>query len=180
VNLLTNAVKFSENNSKICIDYEIIEEYVKIKIIDFGAGIPEQYLDRIFDKFVQSEMRKLGITQSTGLGLTFSKLAMLAHNQQIGVISHIHKGSTFWFGLKLVKTSDNIIPKKNKRKIIQTNDEITTIKKELKNLKYYETGEIFTVLSNKDFSSDEFLKWKQEIEKATLLSNESYYNKLIK
>lgn len=180
VNLLTNAIKFSENNSKISIDYEIIGNSVKIKIIDFGVGIPEQYLDSVFDKFVQSEMRKLGITQSTGLGLTFSKLAILAHDQQIGVVSHINKGSTFWFGLKLVKTSDNIIPKKIKRKIIQTNDEITTIKKELKNLKYYETGEIFTVLSNKDFSSNEFLKWKQDVEKAALLSNEAYYNDLIK
>jgi signal transduction histidine kinase/ligand-binding sensor domain-containing protein len=184
VNLLSNAIKFSENNNKIIIDYEVVEKKIKIKITDFGAGIPEEHIDKIFKKFVQSEVRKLGITQSTGLGLTFSKLAIEAHNQQIGVISNIGKGSTFWFTLKLLSTnSSESTEEKNEytqNLVSLTNEEIIETKKKLNSLKFFQTGEIFTILANSEFTSNEFLEWKKEIEKAVLYTNEKYYNELIK
>lgn len=183
VNLLTNAIKFSENNGKIIIDYEIFEDEIKLKITDFGAGIPQEYLDKVFDKFVQSEVRKLGITQSTGLGLTFSKLAIEAHKRQIGVISNVGEGSTFWFTLKLLKytkISENKVNIEVEKNTFFTNDEIIFVKKLLNSLKFFQTGEIFSTLANSEFSSPEFLKWRKEVEKAVLYTNEEYYNELTK
>jgi len=186
VNLISNAIKFSESNSKIIIENEIIENVVKIKITDFGKGIPEEHLINIFNKFVQCEVRKLGITQSTGLGLTFSKLAIEAHNQQIGVVSKINEGSTFWFTLKLLSVNnkcDKII-EIYENKILYNNDfindEILETKKILNSFRFFQTGEIFSTFTNSKYKSIEFLEWKKEVEKAVLYTNEKYYNELIK
>jgi signal transduction histidine kinase/ligand-binding sensor domain-containing protein len=184
VNLLSNAIKFSENNSRIIIDYEIIGREIKIKITDFGEGIPQEHTEDIFNKFVQHKIRKLGVSRSTGLGLTFSKLVLEAHNQQIGVISQVGEGSTFWFSMKLLSSNS---PGKSKPSdeytqnlVLSLNEEIIECKKKLQSLKFFQTGEIFSALSGSNFSSNEFLDWKKEVEKAVLYTNDKYYNELIK
>jgi signal transduction histidine kinase len=105
VNLLSNAVKFSPEKEDIIVDVKIIDEnqkhLVKISICDHGIGIPEKMTEKIFDKYVQVEARKLGIAHSTGLGLTFCKLVVEAHKGRIGVESGIDKGSIFYFTLPI-------------------------------------------------------------------------------
>jgi signal transduction histidine kinase len=66
---------------------------------DTGEGIPREEQDRIFDKFAQAESRKAGHKMSTGLGLTFCKLAVEAHGGRIWVESQPGKGSTFYFSI---------------------------------------------------------------------------------
>jgi signal transduction histidine kinase len=66
-----------------------------VAVADNGLGIPREYHQRIFERFAQVEARKF----STGLGLTFCKLAVEAHAGRIGVDSETGKGSTFWFVL---------------------------------------------------------------------------------
>jgi two-component system sensor histidine kinase/response regulator len=98
-NLLGNAVKFSPPDEVIAITIADAQKEIKISITDKGYGIAPEYHQKIFDKFGQVEMHKQHQTHSTGLGLTFCRLAVEAHGGKIGVISEPEKGSTFWFTL---------------------------------------------------------------------------------
>jgi len=104
-NLLVNAVRYSSGNKEIVIKIEDENENIKISITDKGYGIAPEFHQKIFEKFGQVEMHKQKQTHSTGLGLTFCKLAVEAHGGKIGVISESEKGSTFWFTLPATKQS---------------------------------------------------------------------------
>lgn len=96
-NLLHNAIKYSPEGSSILIRLELVNGGAKVSVTDQGPGIPPDDLARVFEKFGQVKgAKKKG---STGLGLTFSKLAIQAHGGQIGVDSEVGVGSTFWFFL---------------------------------------------------------------------------------
>ncbi|MGB8643951.1 MAG: DUF3365 domain-containing protein [Anaerolineae bacterium] len=72
---------------------------VQIVVSDDGEGIPAEFHEHIFDKFVQVESRQLSKNTGSGLGLTFCKLVVEAHGGRIGVESEIGKGSRFHFTL---------------------------------------------------------------------------------
>lgn len=99
VNLLGNAIKFSPADGRIGIEVSLKGQVVRCAVTDSGYGIPPAYHERIFEKFGQVETRKAGKTYSTGLGLTFCKMAVEAHGGKIGVVSEVGRGSTFWFEL---------------------------------------------------------------------------------
>jgi signal transduction histidine kinase len=99
INLLGNAIKFSPEGGSIGVTISSTEDTVRAAVTDQGDGIPPEYHQRIFEKFGQVESRKEGKRLSTGLGLTFCKLAVEAHGGQIGVDSEPGKGSTFWLSL---------------------------------------------------------------------------------
>jgi PAS domain S-box-containing protein len=72
-NLLSNAIKFSPRDGEVVISVENRDQTVSVSIRDHGSGIPEDYRDRIFKKFVQvdaSDQRQRG---GTGLGLSITK-----------------------------------------------------------------------------------------------------------
>lgn len=98
-NLLGNAVKYSPRDEMIILTIVDAQEDKKISITDKGYGIAPEYHQKIFEKFGQVEMRKQDQMHSTGLGLTFCRLAVEAHGGKIGVVSEAEKGSTFWFTL---------------------------------------------------------------------------------
>lgn len=102
VNLVGNAIKFVPDNGNVQVDAynENGDEqtpYTVFKVVDNGEGIPTEYHDKIFEKFGQVDIRKKGDKVSTGLGLTFCKLAVQAHGGKIEVSSEPGKGSTFVF-----------------------------------------------------------------------------------
>ncbi len=94
-NLLSNAIKYTPIDGTITITLLGSLTGITLSVRDSGPGIAPQHLPRIFDKFYQAEAREI----STGLGLTFCKLAVELHGGQIGVGSEVGKGSTFWFSL---------------------------------------------------------------------------------
>jgi two-component system sensor histidine kinase/response regulator len=96
-NLTGNALKFTPRNGEIRIIIQSEDSRIKIAVSDNGIGIPKEFHKRIFEKFGQVQTRKEGKKYSTGLGLTFCKLAVEAHGGEIGVQSEPGKGSTFWF-----------------------------------------------------------------------------------
>ena len=100
-NLLGNALKFTPANGQIKVSAVTEGNAVRITVSDNGPGIPPEYHSKIFEKFGQVEMRKENKMYSTGLGLTFCKLAIEAHSGAIGVKSEVGKGSEFWFTLPL-------------------------------------------------------------------------------
>ena len=98
-NLLGNALKFTPSDGWIRLGIEPDENHVCVRVWDNGPGIPVEYRERIFEKFGQVEARANRQKHSTGLGLTFCKLAVEAHGGSIGVESEVGKGSKFWFVL---------------------------------------------------------------------------------
>jgi two-component system, sensor histidine kinase len=103
VNLLGNAVKFTPVGGRITIPVRRSEgeRSLQFQVTDSGEGIPAEAFDRIFDKFGQVEDRKAGRLMSTGLGLTFCKMAVQAHGGRIWIESELGKGSTFSFTIPL-------------------------------------------------------------------------------
>jgi signal transduction histidine kinase len=99
VNFASNALKHSPPGRLVEIAIRGRPGRTRLEVRDEGAGIPPEYVDRVFDKFVQVEARKQGEVHSSGLGLTFCKLAVEAHHGAIGVESQRGHGSTFWFEL---------------------------------------------------------------------------------
>jgi two-component system sensor histidine kinase/response regulator len=104
VNLIGNAVKFTPAGGAVTISVSASDGQTRAEVRDNGCGIPEQYHERIFEKFSQVESSREECKHSTGLGLTFCKLAVAAHNGKIGVQSRPGEGSTFWFSLPVTHT----------------------------------------------------------------------------
>lgn len=99
-NLIGNALKFTDKEKGIItVAIEIAEDRMRVSVADNGSGILPEYREKVFGKFFQVEKRKKGRAYSTGLGLTFCKLAVEAHGGRIGLESDVGKGSTFWFEL---------------------------------------------------------------------------------
>ncbi|MCK4516904.1 MAG: response regulator, partial [Spirochaetaceae bacterium] len=94
VNMISNAIKFSPTGGTITISAVLRQEMVQMSVSDQGPGIPEEYSIRIFEKYGQIESRKTGTKYSTGLGLTFCKMAVEAHGGEIGIINNKDGGST--------------------------------------------------------------------------------------
>lgn len=94
INLIDNAIKYTEEGG-ININYYLKEDNAVIEIIDTGIGIPEEHLDRIFERFYvvnKSRSKELG---GTGLGLSIVKHIITLHNGKIEVESEVGKGSKF-------------------------------------------------------------------------------------
>ncbi len=98
-NLLGNALKFTPKGGRIDLRVEDREGRATVLVQDTGPGIPREFHQTIFDKFGQAESRSENIKHSTGLGLTFCKLAIEAMGGSIGLDSEPGQGSTFWFQL---------------------------------------------------------------------------------
>ena len=100
-NLLDNAVKFTERKGRIALSAGLVEDEVVFTVADTGVGIPQEYRQRIFDRFTRLENAN-GV-KGTGLGLAFCKLAVEAHGGRIWVESEVGQGSQFKFALPVGK-----------------------------------------------------------------------------
>ena len=101
-NLIDNALKFTESGGTISLLAQPNGANVLVQVQDTGEGIPEEDLASIFDKYAQVKGKKSQEDrQGTGLGLTFCKLVVEAHNGRIWVDSQVGVGSTFSFTLPI-------------------------------------------------------------------------------
>lgn len=101
VNLVSNAVKFSPPGASVTIEAEPRDEYVEVRVVDRGRGIPARYREVIFERFQQVEASDAKQKGGTGLGLAICKSIVEQHGGSIGVDSEEGKGSTFWLRLPL-------------------------------------------------------------------------------
>lgn len=95
VNLFTNAIRYNDNEPVISITADADEAYVHLYIRDNGTGIPEEHLNKIFDRFYRVDLSSSRQTGGTGLGLAICRGIMEAHGGQIRVESKLESGSTF-------------------------------------------------------------------------------------
>ena len=98
-NLLANALRFTPADGEVRVGVVVEAEHMRVFVADTGPGIPPDFRESIFDKFVQVDGSALPRNRSTGLGLAFCKMAVEAHGGRIGVDSELGKGSNFWFTL---------------------------------------------------------------------------------
>lgn len=104
-NLIGNAAKFTPEGGTIQISVKEAAEGTRFEVRDSGPGIPAEYHERIFEKFGRVEAAQSLKGRSTGLGLTFCRLAVEAHGGRIGVESEVGQGSLFWFTLPKQRAS---------------------------------------------------------------------------
>jgi signal transduction histidine kinase len=91
-NIISNAIRYSDENSKITISASNIENKVRLVIKDFGRGIESRYISRLFDRYFTVPGTK---KEGSGLGLAISKDFIEAQGGEIYVESELRIGSTF-------------------------------------------------------------------------------------
>ncbi len=187
VNLLTNAIKYTPANGSIVLNVKPYQsDFIRIEVSDNGQGIPENKKHLVFDKFGQVEAKKMGQIRSTGLGLTFCKLAIEAHGGNIGVESVEGEGATFWFTMH---RSGDILPEtpetsnlQEENKNVMSANSYHTLKPfidELQKHKYYQITKLREIIAQIDDSLDDEIKiWKENLQKAINSSNKVLYQEL--
>ena len=81
-NLLRNAIRFAPSGSAVVIEMEAISESTVLRVRDYGPGVPDAILGRIFEPFFRADVSKDGATNS-GLGLSIARRAVLLHGGNI-------------------------------------------------------------------------------------------------
>ncbi len=94
-NILDNAIKFSPGPGKITVIAVADGEYVHLKFEDQGIGIPEQYLNRIFDTFYQVDGSTTRRFNGLGIGLAVVQRIVEAHRGKVWAESQVGSGTTF-------------------------------------------------------------------------------------
>lgn len=94
-NLIENAINYSPENTKVSVTTQIEEDIVEISVTDQGIGIPEEELDRIFERFYRVDPARSRETGGTGLGLSIVKHVSTKHGGEVKVWSSPNVGSTF-------------------------------------------------------------------------------------
>jgi signal transduction histidine kinase len=101
-NLLSNALKYTDEGGQITLRAQLNDNSLVVAVADDGEGIEQSLANQIFDKFYQvRDAEGKPLRRGTGLGLSFCKMVVEAHNGRIWVESEAGKGSTFYFMLPL-------------------------------------------------------------------------------
>lgn len=105
INLIDNAIKFSNPGQSVEITSQIRNKHLEIQVTDRGRGIPEHMQAAVFNRFVQISREDRLKRNGSGLGLAICKEIVLNHGGEIGVRSKPGRGSTFWFRLPMGVTA---------------------------------------------------------------------------
>ncbi|CAM3645179.1 ATP-binding protein [Mesobacillus zeae] len=107
-NIISNAIKYSPGGGQIDLNAKRDGDKLVVSIKDEGLGIPEESIDRLFNKFYRvdnSDRRKIG---GTGLGLSIVQEIVKAHYGEVTVESQYRKGSTFTVSLPSVPGHETV------------------------------------------------------------------------
>jgi two-component system phosphate regulon sensor histidine kinase PhoR len=95
VNLLDNAIKYSEPGSSVRVEGRRTGQEVVIEVEDHGCGISGEHLPRLFERFCRVDKARSRKVGGTGLGLAIVKHIVTVHGGRTSVESTLGKGSTF-------------------------------------------------------------------------------------
>ncbi len=102
INLLSNAAKFTERG-RITVHCATLDEWLDIQVVDTGRGIRPEFLERIFEPFVQADQKLTRSAEGTGLGLAISRGLARGMGGDVLASSEPGKGSTFTLRLRRAK-----------------------------------------------------------------------------
>lgn len=105
-NLINNAIKFTEQGGNVKIEVRVMEDKVRVGVIDTGIGISKQDRDKLFHKFVQVSKNHEAQRQGVGLGIYIAKELIEMHGGEIWVESKLGVGSKFYFTLPRFYSKD--------------------------------------------------------------------------
>ena len=126
LNLLSNATKFTSSGGGIWVNIHAIGDNVKIIIKDTGAGISQDKLDCIFDRFQQVDTSLTRMHEGSGIGLSLVKSLVEKHNGHINVKSELGKGAEFVIELPCV-TMPEAVPDSSPQKNIYMQSHVEKI-----------------------------------------------------
>jgi len=106
LNLLSNSIKFTKSGGNIYVDIYDDSDKVIITVQDDGIGIPNNKIDKIFDRFDQVDGSLNRRNEGSGIGLSLVKALIEAHNGSIYVESEVGKGTIFRIELPIYTLSD--------------------------------------------------------------------------
>ena len=95
INLISNAIRYTNDNGEIFIKLYKVEDFIKISVKDNGIGIPKESVDYIFERFYRVDKSRCRNTGGTGVGLTICKSIIDLHGGNIEVKSELNIGSEF-------------------------------------------------------------------------------------
>jgi two-component system, OmpR family, phosphate regulon sensor histidine kinase PhoR len=95
INLVDNAIKYSEGQSSVQVEAEVEDDMVKIRVRDRGRGIAREHLPRLFERFYRVDKARSRRQGGTGLGLAIVKHIVQAHGGTVTVSSEPGAGSVF-------------------------------------------------------------------------------------
>lgn len=122
INLVSNALKFTKDGSvNIHVFVNQNKQKLNFEIIDTGIGIPQKYIDKVFDKFIQVERNSDEQFQGTGLGLAIVKRFVDLFKGEIYIESEENKGTKITFTIPL------IIGAKIEELVVNTNNTLKNI-----------------------------------------------------
>lgn len=98
-NLVSNAIKYSNEESTVTVDHKVTKNYVLTTVTDEGEGIPKEDINRVFERFYRVDKSRSRERGGTGLGLAIVKHIMEGHNTRVEVKSKLGEGSVFSFKL---------------------------------------------------------------------------------
>ena len=103
-NLLSNAAKYASEGKKVIVSAKPDKESgrLRIAVTDFGSGIPEDFQDKVFDKFAQADASDTRAKGGTGLGLAISQEIIKAHSGELGFETEAGIGTTFYIVLDIL------------------------------------------------------------------------------
>ena len=179
VNILSNSLKYTKQNGEIKFYTETSENNaVKIVIEDNGIGISEKDIETIFKKYGQSGKK---LSYSTGLGLTFCKIAIEEHGGEIKIESEENKGTKIWFLIPETKIIDKEIKTDTiKEEIIKPTTELKKFLPLLKETDIFQITNLKKILEaiNKEGLGAE--SWVKLLNFAITKCNNEQYNELLK
>jgi two-component system phosphate regulon sensor histidine kinase PhoR len=94
-NLCDNAIKYNHTGGRVSVSVIPEENCTRLSVKDTGIGIPEESLDRIFERFYRVDKSHSKEVGGTGLGLSITKHAILLHHGKVEVHSKVNEGSEF-------------------------------------------------------------------------------------
>ncbi|MCE7993063.1 MAG: HAMP domain-containing histidine kinase [Roseivirga sp.] len=188
-NLLSNALKYSDLGGEILVEASIDTpaKEVTISVIDHGPGIATEQLPNVFDKYWQGHDQDSHYSGSTGLGLTFCKLAVEAHGGKISVDSEYGKSTTFSFTIPMVQAehieqSDMEVAKPiDLGESLILESDIAVLSKyfsQLGELKVHQVGKINSIIRELE-EAEVTSPWKSNLISAMHQGNQQRFDELV-
>jgi signal transduction histidine kinase len=101
-NLIENGVKYNHENGWVRVTLKFDHKFFYVTVADSGMGIPEEQLERVFERFYRGDQSHSTTIEGTGLGLAITKDIVALHRGTVKVESTVGEGSVFTVRIPLI------------------------------------------------------------------------------